>query len=197
MDLAGVLLTPPAHREAWLILGCVLVVLVGARLAEGLARLHFARARRWAERGFEYDPDEDHYRCPEGERLHLHVLDEAKRVAVYRAPAARCNGCRLKAACTPHDEGRHLYRPLAAWAETDVGRFHQFLSLLMFGAGGVLSGAGLFRWGGGPGTGMLLLALLTSLGFFLGDLRQVWTAAAPEPSRCAEEDTTKSSSEVQ
>jgi hypothetical protein len=173
------LLTLPAHRETWLILGYVLVVLVGARVAEGLARLHFARARRYAERGFAYDADEDHYRCPEGERLALHVLDEPNRMAIYRAPAASCNGCRLKAACTPHDEGRHLYRPLAAWAETDVGRFHQYLSLLMFGAGGVLSVAGLVRWGGGPGTGLLLLALLASVGSFLGDVRQAWTSAVP------------------
>jgi hypothetical protein len=46
------------------------------------------------------------------------------------APASACAGCPEKARCTPHDEGRHIYRPLAAWTETDVGRFHQWLSLL-------------------------------------------------------------------
>ncbi len=192
MDPADVLLTLPAHQEPWLILGCVLTVLVGARVSEGLARLHFARARRYAEHGFEYVPDEDHYRCPEGERLALHVLDEANRVAVYRAPADRCNGCRLKASCTPHDEGRHLYRPLAAWAETDVGRFHQYLSLLMFAAGAILSVAGLVRWGGGPGTGLLLAALLSSLWLLVRDLRAMRTSAAAEAADCPGENPLES-----
>jgi hypothetical protein len=168
------LLSLPVEWELWLILGYVAVVLVGARLAEVLARVHFERARRYAERGFEYDADADHYQCPQGERLALHVVEPESRLAVYRAPASRCNSCPLKESCTPHDEGRHLYRSLAAWAETDIGRFHRRLSMLMVGIGVIFSLGGLGRWIGQPGTGLLLLALTASLASIARDLRAAW-----------------------
>ena len=68
MDTVILLLSLPADLEAWLILGYVAVVLAGARICEALAKVHFERARRYAERGFEYDSAEDHYRCPQRER---------------------------------------------------------------------------------------------------------------------------------
>ncbi len=160
----------PVELESWLILAYVAVVLAAARLIAILARYHFDRARRHAERGFEYVADEDHYRCPEGERLSLHVRDEPGRLAIYRAPAWRCNDCALKASCTSHDEGRHIYRSLAVWAETDVGRFHRRLSLLMFAAGATLSVAGLVRWWERPGAGALMLTLVISLAALARDL---------------------------
>jgi hypothetical protein len=163
VDALTLLVSPPADLEAWLILGYVLGVLAGARLFEVLARVHFERARRYAETGFAYDPDADHYECPQGERLALHLVDAQRRLAVYRAPASRCNDCPVKDSCTPHDRGRHIYRPLAAWAETDIGRFHRRLALLMFGVGAAIALAGLARWGGRLGTGLLLVALLASL----------------------------------
>lgn len=162
----------PAELESWLILSYVVIVLASARLFEVLARGHFERARRHAERGFEYDVDEDHYRCSEGERLSLHLRDEPRRLAVYRAPAGRCNHCASKASCTPHDEGRHVYRSLAGWAETDIGRFHRRFSLLMFAAGATLSTAGLGRWWGQAGAGSLLLTLVMSLASLVRDLRR-------------------------
>jgi hypothetical protein len=174
-----VLLSLPAELEVWLILGYVAVVLAGARLSEVLARVHFERARRYAESGFEYDADADHYQCPHGERLALHMVEEVSRLAVYRAPASTCNGCPLKASCTPHDEGRHLYRPLAEWAETDIGRFHRRLSLLMIGVGVIFSLGALTRWLGQPGTGLLLAALAASLISVTRDVRAAWAAAAP------------------
>lgn len=162
----------PAELENWLILAYVVIVLGTARLFEILARGHFERAHRLAERGFEYIADEDHYRCPEGERLSLHLRDEPRRLAVYRASSGRCNNCVLKASCTPHDEGRHIYRSLALWAETDVGRFHQRLSLLMFAAGAALSAAGLGRWWGQAGAGALLLALVMSLASLVREMKR-------------------------
>src|SRR5262249_33856122 len=82
------LTSPPVDLEVWLLLGYTVIVLAGARLTEALARTHFSRARRSAEHGFRYDVDADHYHCPHGERLSLHVIDSDKRVAVYRAPAS-------------------------------------------------------------------------------------------------------------
>ena len=88
MNRLDLLFSPPTDLEAWLLLGYAVTVLAGARVTEALARTHFRRARRFAERGFVYDADADHYHCPHGERLSLHVIDSDERVAVYRAPAS-------------------------------------------------------------------------------------------------------------
>lgn len=166
---------PPADLEVWLLLGYAIVVLAGARLTEALARTHFRRARRSAEHGFRYDVDADHYHCPHGERLSLHVIDLAERVAVYHAPASSCADCPSKAACTPHEEGRHIYRPLAEWAETDVGRFHQWLSVVMAGSATALSLIAIVRWAGRPGTGLLVLVFVVS---FAVAWRDAWRLCA-------------------
>ena len=89
---AEALFAQPIDLEVWLLIGYAMTVLAGAKVTESLARVHFARARRIAETGFAYDSDADHYECPEGERLPLHMLDEDKRVAVYRATSATCAG---------------------------------------------------------------------------------------------------------
>lgn len=163
MDPLALLLSMPTDMETWLISGYVVTVVAGARIFELLARLHFERARRYADLGFKYDRDLDHYQCPEGERLSLHLVEDKDKLAVYRAPASSCNRCPQKASCTPHDEGRHIYRPLAAWAETDIGQFHQKLSLLMFMVAAIFCVIGLVRGWAQPGTGLLLVALGASL----------------------------------
>ena len=181
MNVSAALLSLPADLEASLLLGYAIVVLAGARLIERLARAHFERARRYGEDGFHYDADADHYHCPQGERLALHLIDPQERVAVYRAPASTCTGCPEKARCTPHDEGRHIYRPLAAWTETDVGRFHQWLSLVMAASAAALSLVALLEGAGRPGTGLLVAALLTAARVAVRDARSVWRfAVAPE-----------------
>ena len=72
-------------------------------------------------RGFGYDEVLDRYECPQGELLTLQTFDDRDKLAIYKAPASSCNACVLKAFCTPHDEGRHVYRSLAEFHETDVG----------------------------------------------------------------------------
>ena len=178
MNIRDALLSLPADLEISLLLGYAIVVLAGARLMERLARVHFERARRYGENGFDYDADADHYHCPEGERLALHLVDRQERVAVYRAPASACAGCPKKARCTPHDEGRRIYRPLAAWTETDVGRFHQRLSLLTAASAAVLSLAALLEWGGRPGTGLLIVAFLAATCVAVRDARLEWRSTA-------------------
>ena len=44
----------------------------------------------------------------------------------------------------------------------------------MFGAAAVLSLVGLARWGGRPGTGLLLLELCASLAFVFCNLAGLW-----------------------
>jgi hypothetical protein len=140
--------------------------------------MHFRRARRFSEHGFHYDADGDHYHCPEGERLALHMVDSGKRVAVYRAPASICAACPSKSTCTPHDAGRHIYRPLAEWAETDVGRFHQWLSLFMAASAMALSLAAIANWAWKPGTGLLSLVFVVSMAVVWHDALRLRAGAA-------------------
>jgi hypothetical protein len=137
-------------------------VVVGAWVLDRVGRAHFRRARQYAEAGFEYDEVSDHYECPEGERLPLHVIDDNRQVSVYRAPASSCAACPRKADCTPHDQGRHLYRSLAAWAETDSGRFHQWLGVVICSSAAVVGGGAAVWWGGRPGAGWLLVVAVVA-----------------------------------
>jgi hypothetical protein len=178
MDSIAVLLAPPVELEAWLILAYVVAVVLGARIFEFVAKFHFERARRYAEHGFEYDAHGDHYHCRQGERLSLHLHDVNRRLAVYRAPPSSCNGCTHKDSCTPHDEGRHLYRSLAEWAETDIGRFHQWLSLVLFAVGALLSAAAVIRCAGGPGTGLFAVTAALNVWFLAWDLGKTRTERA-------------------
>jgi len=153
----------PRDLELWLLVGYVAVVLIGARIIEALAKAHYSRADRLAKQGFEYSEPRDHYQCLGGATLRLDKVHEPERMAIYRAPVEHCGGCHLKPACAPLEESRTVYRSLASWAETDVGRFQQYVSLLMFAAAGVLSLAGIYRWHRHAGAGYLILAFAGSL----------------------------------
>jgi hypothetical protein len=131
--------------EQVLLLAYLVSLWTGGWVLEFLARVHFHRAERYAHPGFSYDAELDRYECPQGELLTLDTFDDRNKLAIYKAPAATCNECVLKAFCTPHDEGRRVYRSLAAFHETDIGRFHRRLSLtvvavaLAFAVGGVVA----------------------------------------------------------
>jgi len=171
------LLELPVDLGIWLLLGYTVVVVAGSKLSETLARAHFERARRYAEQGFRYNAEQDHYDCPRGELLTLHRIEPEQKLAVYRAPASSCAGCSRKAACTPHDEGRHIYRSLTAWTETEVGQFHQRLSLLMIAGTAVVSLAGFINWFGRPGSGLLLVAFLTLIPILIREVRWALTVS--------------------
>jgi len=162
MNAVEQLWQPPAEIELWLILLYVAGVLVAARVLEAVAKSHFARAQRHAVHGFEYVAPRDYYTCLGSATLTLDTIHANERMAIYRAPVDHCGGCHLKPTCAPKEASRRLYRSLATWAETDVGRFHQYVALLMFFIGGILSAAGLWKFLGQPGTGYLALAFATS-----------------------------------
>lgn len=172
---------PPANLEMWIVLCYVTVVLIGARITELLARAHFAHARRRAEAGFEYIADDDHYRCAEGERLSLQHVELSRGLAIYEAPAERCGRCPLKSACVPGASSRRLYRSLITWAETDVGRFHRRISMLMFAAAAVVALVGAWKWRANTGTGYLLVSLLASSTSLAWDLWPSANDSAREP----------------
>jgi hypothetical protein len=160
-----------------LLLAYVSALWAGGRALEALARAHFRRAQRFAHDGFAYDAELDRYECPQGELLTLHTFDDRNKQAIYKAPASSCNACMLKAFCTPHDEGRHVYRPLAEFHETDVGRFHRWLSRIVLGLALAFSAGGVFAWWNKPGEWLLAIATGIGLVLFWRSLRN-----APEES---------------
>jgi hypothetical protein len=148
-----------------LLLAYVSLLWAGGWALEFLARTHFHRAQRYAHTGFAYDTELDRYECPQGELLTLHTFDDRNKLAIYKAPASSCNECVLKAFCTPHDAGRHIYRSLAEFHETDVGRFHRWLSLIVLGLALIFSAAGVLAWWNKPGEWLLVIA--TGIGLVL------------------------------
>lgn len=161
----------PRDLELWLLLGYTVILWLGAWLLQAMARIHFQRAMRHAHQGFAYDPHLDRYECPQGELLTLHTYDDRNKLALYKAPASTCNQCALKSFCTPHEEGRHVYRSLAEFQETDTGRFHQGLSLVLCGVAVVFAVAGVLRWWSRPGEELFLLELLLGLILFWREAR--------------------------
>jgi transposase len=59
---------------------------------------------------FTYEAEADVYRCPEGQPLRRISSEAAEGRLKYRAQAATCNACPVKAACTGSQTGRTLYR---------------------------------------------------------------------------------------
>ena len=186
MHVLDLMFRNPVDLEVWIVVVYVSGVVIGARLIEVLARMHLARARRSAEEGFEYLPDEDQYHCAGGERLALHSFEPSRKLAIYHASPGQCQSCHLKGTCAPDGTGRRIFRSLAAWAETDVGRFHQRISLLMFAAGTLLAVAGMWKWNGRPGTGYLLAGLLASASAMIWDLRTGHVSRSKKSRRITE-----------
>ncbi len=149
-----------------LLLVYLVVLWVGGWVLEILARVHFLRAQRYAHDGFAYDVELDRYECPQGELLTLDTFDDRNKLAIYKAPAATCNECVLKQFCTPHDQGRHVYRSLAEYHETDVGRFHRRLSLVILAVAMAFAGGGVLAWWNKPGEWLMVIATGVSLVLF-------------------------------
>jgi hypothetical protein len=71
---------------------------------------------------FTYDRERDEYRCPEGHPLSRLKAKYTEGVTVYRAEAAICNACPVKAACTASPHGRQVRRSFhAAYLERVQG----------------------------------------------------------------------------
>ena len=84
-------------------------------------------------------------------------------------------------------------RSLATWAETDLGKFHQGVSLLMFCAGGLLTAVALYQFTGRPGTGYLVIGLLSTATSTLWDLwPSVFRTSDASPSSPAQSTSPRS-----
>ena len=74
---------------------------------------------------FTYDAEHDLYICPQGEPLGPYRTEYKAEKVEYRADAATCNVCPLKAQCTPSDQGRQVHRSFHASYLERVKRYHQ------------------------------------------------------------------------
>ena len=163
----------PAEVDQWVMLFYVILVLVGARIMEFVAKKHYERAQNFGVRGFQYVAEEDHYRCPEGEHLKLVKRDNENRLAVYQIKTS-CASCRLKESCTPHSHVRQITRSLVTWAEAEVGRFHRRISAIMFLAATLICALCMLLWAGKPGTGLFAAALIVSVKFLIHEIRAIF-----------------------
>jgi Transposase DDE domain len=77
---------------------------------------------------FAYDPEQDRYRCPQGQPLPRRRVKHTEEVVVYRAEAAACNGCSLKERCTASAAGRQVRRSFHAASLDRVRAYHETAS---------------------------------------------------------------------
>ncbi len=74
---------------------------------------------------FTYDQERDVYVCPEGMLLRPFRRSFQQERVQYRAKAAICNACPVKAACTASDEGRVVHRSFHAEYLDRVRGYHE------------------------------------------------------------------------
>jgi transposase len=73
---------------------------------------------------FAYDAGRDEHRCPQGQPLRRWKANHAEEVVTYRASAAACNACPVKAACTTSRRGRMVQRSVHAAYLERVRAYH-------------------------------------------------------------------------
>lgn len=85
----------------------------------------------WAQRTpyygaslFTYDAEHDVYHCPQGATLRRRRVNTTRQCMHYRADAAVCNACPVKAACTGGTSGRQIVRSFDAAYLERVRGYH-------------------------------------------------------------------------
>jgi transposase len=74
---------------------------------------------------FTYDSERDEYRCPEDHVLRRLHAKYTEGTVAYRADAATCNNCPVKAACTESSQGRLIHRSLYIAYLDRVRSYHE------------------------------------------------------------------------
>jgi transposase len=69
-----------------------------------------ARTPFFGKGAFIYDPARDAYCCPQGQLLPRRKTKYTEQEVLYRADAAICNACLVKAECTASEHGRIVHR---------------------------------------------------------------------------------------
>jgi hypothetical protein len=125
MNMAGISL------EYVLIVAYAMCLGLIALLLELVARHAHQRCLRTPTAGFTYHPERDVWRCPRDQHLFPVFSDSARGLTIYRAPAAACNSCSSKPACTDSDRGREVERRTMNDIEPATHRFHRVISLTL------------------------------------------------------------------
>jgi hypothetical protein len=73
---------------------------------------------------FTYNAAQDVYLCPQGQSLRPFRREFQAEKVEYRADAATCNACSLKAQCTPSEYGRQVHRSFHASYLDRVRGYH-------------------------------------------------------------------------
>ncbi len=127
------------HAETALAAGYAVMLLLIALGIERMAHRSHRRAERYETGGFVYASHLDAWECPTGQQLHPTEIDHVRRLTRYRARAEACNRCFLKSACTDSADGREIIRAHDPWLESEVGRFHRGLSLVLVALAGLIA----------------------------------------------------------
>lgn len=115
-----------------LLAGGYALLLVGvAVILEFVARHAHHRSEHFRNSGFTYKKQLDVWQCPTGVHLTREQTDFQRKIATYRAPAHKCNGCPVKGDCTDSHHGRVLESRLDAWLQSELNRFHRGISLAL------------------------------------------------------------------
>jgi len=123
------------HIQVLLAVSYSLFLLCVAFILELTARRTHWRAKMYRHRGFRYIRHLDVWECPVGEHLLRRMTDEVRHLVRYRARAEKCNSCGLKVHCTDSNEGREVVHSTEDWMDTEVGRFHRGISLMLLALG--------------------------------------------------------------
>lgn len=122
---------PNLPIEFILMLGYAVFLALVALALEMAARHAHRRSLGASTIGFTYHPERDIWRCPEDQHLFPVFSDHSKGLTVYRAPAATCNACKSKSACTDSDVGREVQHRTLNSLENGMRRFHRVFSLML------------------------------------------------------------------
>ncbi len=95
----------------------------GIHAAMPLRDFHDRESAFYSADRFTYDAEHDRYHCPQGQTLTRLGRMTGREIVLYRAEAATCNACPLKAACTPGESGRTISR---SWHEDVLDRVRAY-----------------------------------------------------------------------
>jgi hypothetical protein len=78
----------------------------------------------FGQRQFAFDAARDEYRCPQGQSLPRRKTKYTDDTVVYRADAATCNACLVKAQCPSSEHGRIVHRSVYEASLDTVRGYH-------------------------------------------------------------------------
>jgi len=83
------------------------------------------RTKYYPSKFFQYDPEKDHYVCPQGQILPLTSRRNTEQVILYRSKTSVCNACPVKGECTGSKSGRHIFRSFHQRYIDKVKAYHE------------------------------------------------------------------------